>query len=129
MGFVNTCRQKIQSRKPDIVFLDEEENQCFIVDIAVPVDARIAEKEKEKRLKSTKMLRSKVENSNSAYVKLCLYSINIPGFQRQIDLIRVNFKQIHDEVGPDKVKYPTHDGLGFLESKYKLILSSVFKSS
>ena len=33
------------------------------------------------------------------------------------------------EVGPDKVKYPTHDGLGFLESKYKLILSSVFKSS
>ena len=116
MGFVNTCRQKIQSRKPDIVFLDEEENQYFIVDIAVPVDARIAEKEKEKRLKSTKMLRSKVENSNSAYVKLCLYSINIPGFQRQIDLIRVNFKQIHDK-SPNKVKYPTHDELGFLESK------------
>ena len=38
----------------------------------------------------------------------CLYSINIPGFQRQIDLIRVNLKQIHDEVGPNKVKYPTH---------------------
>ena len=58
-----------------------------------------------------------------------MYSINIPGFQRQIDLIRVNFKQIHDEVGPNKVKYPTHDELGFVESKYKLILSSVFKSS
>ena len=82
----------------------------------MPGDARIAEKEKEKRLKSTKMLRSKVENSNSAYVKLCLYSINIPGFQRQIDLIRVNFKQIHDK-GANKVKYPTHDELGFLESK------------
>ena len=54
----------------------------------------------------------------------CLYSINIPGFQRQIDLTRVNFKQIHDEVGPNKVKYPTHDELGFLESKYKLIMSS-----
>ena len=74
-------------------------------------------------------MRSKVENSNSAYVKLCLYSINIPGFQRQIDLIRVNFKQIHDEVGPDKVKYPMHDELGFLESNYKLMMSSVFKSS
>ena len=73
------------------------------------------------------MLRSKDENS--AYVKLCLYSINIPGFQRQIHLIRVNFKQIHDEVGPNKVKYPTHDELGFLETKYKLIISSVFKSS
>ena len=75
------------------------------------------------------LLQSKVENSNSAYVKLCLYSINIPGFQRQIDLIRVNFKQIHDEVGPNKVKYPMDDELGFLESKYKLIMSSVFKSS
>ena len=74
------------------------------------------------------LLRSKVENGNSAYVKLCLYSINIPGFQRQIDLIRVNFKQIHNEVGPNKVKYPTHDEFGFLESKYKLIMSSVFKS-
>ena len=63
------------------------------------------------------------------YVKLCLTSINIPGFQRQIDLIRVNLKQIHDEVGPNKVKYPTQDELGFLESKYKLIMSSVFKSS
>ena len=75
------------------------------------------------------MLRSKVENSNSEYVKLYLYSTNIPGFQRQIDLIRVNFKEIHDEVGPNKVKYPTHDELGFLESNYKLIMSSVFKSS
>ena len=31
------------------------------------------------------MLRSKVENSNSVYVKLYRYSINIPGFKRQID--------------------------------------------
>ena len=38
-------------------------------------------------------------------------------------------EQIHDEVGPNKVKYPTHDELGFLESKYKLIMSSMFKSS
>ena len=50
-------------------------------------------------------------------------------FPKTIDLIRVNFKQIHNEVGPNKVKYPTHDQLGFLESKYKLIMSSVFESS
>ena len=30
-------------------------------------------------------------------------------------------------MGPNKVKYPMHDELGFLESKYKLIMSSVFK--
>ena len=39
---------EIQSRRSDIVFLSKEENQCFIVDIAVPGDPRIAEKEKEK---------------------------------------------------------------------------------
>ena len=30
---------QIQSRRSDIVFLCKEENQCFIVDIAVPGDA------------------------------------------------------------------------------------------
>ena len=50
-------------------------------------------------------------------------------YKDKIDLIWVNFKQIHDEVGPDKVKYPMHDELGFLESNYKLMMSSVFKSS
>ena len=39
---------EIQSRRSDIGFLSKEENQCFIVDIAVPGDACIAEKEKEK---------------------------------------------------------------------------------
>ena len=48
VGFLNEI---VQSRRQDNVFLDKEENQCFIVDrldIAVPRDARIAEKEKEK---------------------------------------------------------------------------------
>ena len=39
---------EIQIRRPVIVFLDKEENQCLIVDIAVPGDARIAGKDKEK---------------------------------------------------------------------------------
>ena len=48
MEFLNEI---VQSRRQDNFFLDKEENQCFIVDrldIAVPRDARIAEKEKEK---------------------------------------------------------------------------------
>ena len=39
---------EIQRRRSDIVFLGKEENQRFIVAIAVSGDARIAEKEKEK---------------------------------------------------------------------------------
>ena len=38
----------MQSRRPDIVFINKEENQCYIVDIAVPRDTCIAEKGKEK---------------------------------------------------------------------------------
>ena len=35
----------------------------------------------------------------------------------------------HNLTKLNMVKYPTHDELGFLESNYKLIMSSVFKSS
>ena len=46
--FLIQTDHEIQSRRPDIVFLDKEGNQCFIVDIAVPGDACIVEKEKKK---------------------------------------------------------------------------------
>ena len=49
---ISQCRQiiKYQSRRSDIVFLCKEENQCFIVDIAVPGDA-LQLKKRKKRLK------------------------------------------------------------------------------
>ena len=34
--FLIQTDHEIQSRRPDIVFLDKKENQCFTVDIAVP---------------------------------------------------------------------------------------------
>ena len=36
-----------KTRRPDIVFVDEEESKCFIDDIVVPEDAHAAKKEKE----------------------------------------------------------------------------------
>ena len=38
----------IQARRPDVVVVDREKNTCNIIDIAVPADAGIVEKEKEK---------------------------------------------------------------------------------
>lgn len=38
----------IQARRPDVVVVDREKKTCNIIDIAVPVDAGIVEKEKEK---------------------------------------------------------------------------------
>ena len=36
----------IEHRRPDVVVLDKHEKMCHLIDIAVPVDSRIASKEK-----------------------------------------------------------------------------------
>ena len=42
------CDNVIEARRPDIVIVDKRENSCIIVDIAVPADKRILDKENEK---------------------------------------------------------------------------------
>ena len=41
----------IEAGRPDIVVLDKEMDHTLVIDIAVPVDGRVEEKEKEKREK------------------------------------------------------------------------------
>ena len=38
----------IGARRPDIVIIDNEDKNCFIVDITIPGDLRLSEKESEK---------------------------------------------------------------------------------
>ena len=38
----------IEARRPDIVVIDKKEKVCIIVDIAVPADRRVEEKNKKK---------------------------------------------------------------------------------
>ena len=40
--------EEIQTRRPDLVVVNRRDNHCFIIDIAVPNDSGIFEKEKEK---------------------------------------------------------------------------------
>ena len=42
------CDNVIEARRPDIVIIDKKEKSCIIVDIAVPADGRVHEKEREK---------------------------------------------------------------------------------
>ena len=42
------CDNVIEARRPDIVIIDRKEESCIIVDIAVPADGRVHEKEREK---------------------------------------------------------------------------------
>ena len=38
----------IQARRPDIVIHDKSNKSCYIIDVAIPGDARVAQKEAEK---------------------------------------------------------------------------------
>ena len=42
------CDNIIEARRPDIVLVDKNNRICTIIDIAVPADVRVAEKEREK---------------------------------------------------------------------------------
>ena len=42
------CDHVIEARRPDIVVVNKQEKKCAIIDIAVPADKRIGEKEDEK---------------------------------------------------------------------------------
>ena len=42
------CDRIIEARRPDIIFIDKKEKCCKIIDIAIPGDSRVNEKEREK---------------------------------------------------------------------------------
>ena len=42
------CDRIIEARRPDIIFIDKKEKFCKIIDIAIPGDSRVNEKEREK---------------------------------------------------------------------------------
>ena len=42
------CDNVIEARRPDIVVVDKKRKSCFLVDIAIPADVTVGEKEQEK---------------------------------------------------------------------------------
>uniref|UniRef100_A0A1X7THJ0 Uncharacterized protein n=1 Tax=Amphimedon queenslandica TaxID=400682 RepID=A0A1X7THJ0_AMPQE len=46
--FMIQCDRMVEHRKPDIVVVEKSEKSCFVIDVAVPGDARVETKEKEK---------------------------------------------------------------------------------
>ena len=46
--FTTQTDHVIEARRPDLILIKKEENNCTIVDFAIPYDTRIEQKEKEK---------------------------------------------------------------------------------
>ena len=42
------CDNVIEAKRPDIILIDKNEQKGTIIDIAVPTDVRVGEKEREK---------------------------------------------------------------------------------
>lgn len=51
------CDNVIEARRPDIDIIDKKEKSCIIIDIPVPVDGRVHEKEREKVVKYQELRR------------------------------------------------------------------------
>ena len=43
--FTVQCDRKIEARRPDIVFTDKKEREVVIIDVAIPDDDRVKDKE------------------------------------------------------------------------------------
>ena len=48
VGYYDRMWPKIKARKPDIVVVNKNETRCATIDIAIPGDMRVSEKEKQK---------------------------------------------------------------------------------
>ena len=46
-----SCNILIEERRPDLIVIDKKEQKVTVIDIAVPADVRVEEKEKEKKEK------------------------------------------------------------------------------
>ena len=67
------CDNVIEARGPDIIVVDKKVHKRLIIDIAVPADVNVGEKEKEKVEKYRDLKREKSEDcGNSNVKKLCL---------------------------------------------------------
>ena len=53
------CDHVIDARRPDIVVVGKQERKCSIIDIAIPTDKRVGEKENEK-VESTRTLKRQI---------------------------------------------------------------------
>ena len=58
--FTVQCDRKIDARRPDLVFIGKKEREVVIIDVAIPGDDRVKDKELEK-LEKYQLLRDELQ--------------------------------------------------------------------
>ena len=54
------CDRMVEARRPDIIFVDEQAKEAKIIDVAIPGDTRVKDKEMEK-IEKYQVLREEIE--------------------------------------------------------------------
>ena len=91
--FTVQCDRKIEARRPDIVFIDKKEREVVIIDVAIPGDDRVKDKELEK-LEKYQLLKDEI-----AKVWRVRKVIVVPVVIGALGAVSVNFKEYMKRIG------------------------------
>ena len=91
--FTIQCDQKIEARRPDIVFIDKKEREVVIINVAIPGDDRVKDKELEK-VEKYQLLKDEI-----AKVWRMRKVIVIPVVIGALGAVSVNFKEYMKRIG------------------------------
>ena len=91
--FTVQCDREIEARRPDIVFIDKKEREVVIIDVAIPGDDRVKDKELEK-VEKYQLLKDEI-----AKVWHMRKVIVVPVVIGALGAVSVNFKKYMKQIG------------------------------
>ena len=91
--FTVQCDRKIEARRPDIVFIDKNESEVVVIDVAISGDDRVKDKEREK-LEKYQLLKDE-----NAQVWRMRKVIVVPAVIGALGAVSVNFKEYMKRIG------------------------------
>ena len=91
--FTVQCDREIEARRPDIVFIDKKEREVVIIDVAIPGDDRVKDKELEK-VEKYQLLKDEI-----AKVWHMRKVIVVPVVIGALEAVSVNFKKYLKQIG------------------------------
>ena len=91
--FTVQCDRKIEARRPDIVFIDKNESEVVVIDVAISGDDTVKDKELEK-LEKYQLLKDE-----TAQVWRMRKVIVVPAVIGALGAVSVNFKEYMKRIG------------------------------
>ena len=91
--FTIQCDRRVEARRPDIVFVDKKQREVVIIDVAIPGDDRVKDKELEK-VEKYQLLKDEI-----AKVWQMRKVIVVPVVVGALGAVSVNFKEYMRRIG------------------------------